>query len=563
MASATRRIPFWASASVVCSLTFVVLPSICFAQDDFDLNSSSPTASSTPANNSSSTSSAAVQTHTISVGLADHKFRPESTNANIGDVSHLLQATRKKLSYLSFLPATQQIHWSPTDILKTIEFAFYPLNHSVVRAEYGFPCIPYEMIGQGKTGFFSGFKPVDSVLTSPPTYSIEIENTDPIFFYCSAVGSCINYGMVGVINPNTTTSVARQHQLALDSSYMLNPGEPFPPESPESSNAPISSGTAGLSDGTSSEKEGLSTGAIAGITIACSSVVIIAALLFFFWGRTKGLRVKVDQNTGAVRQGPNNRSLPAILETGHTHPAILRGNEVGGIYHQYQRTPLLSPPIVDSAYQQYSYNQYNNAPSYSTPVPSYFHPPPPSTHAPSPLPHPPPPSSSQQDLQQQQNAYKYDINNPAGHPGHTIPPIQRQPPPSFHHASSQRSLGGAFELSPTGDYPATLQNNHVNPSHIGNNANADSPDIISPSPSHAHRIASTPHVLAAADTAATNEVEEAIPNYYETVYRHSPKHINGGRIGPTEIDGRAVTGEIAPARMIEAKWEEVGEKTVG
>jgi hypothetical protein len=24
-----------------------------------------------------------------------------------------------------------------------------------------------------------------------------------------------------------------------------------------------------------------------------------------------------------------------------------------------------------------------------------------------------------------------------------------------------------------------------------------------------------------------------------------------------------VTGEIAPARMIEAKWEEVGEKTVG
>jgi hypothetical protein len=169
----------------------------------------------------------------------------------------------------------------------------------------------------------------------------------------------------------------------------------------------------------------------------------------------------------------------------------------------------------------------------------------------------------QQDLQQQQNAYKYDINNPAGHPGQTIPPIQRQPPPSFHHASSQRSLGGAFELSPTGDCPATPQNNHVNPSHIGNNANADSPDVISPCPSHAHRIASTPHVLAAAATAATNEVEEAIPNYYETVYRHSPKHINGGRIGPTEIDGRAVTGEIAPARMIEAKWEEVGEKTVG
>jgi hypothetical protein len=30
-----------------------------------------------------------------------------------------------------------------------------------------------------------------------------------------------------------------------------------------------------------------------------------------------------------------------------------------------------------------------------------------------------------------------------------------------------------------------------------------------------------------------------------------------------EIDGRAVTGETTTARMTEAKWEEVGEKTAG
>lgn len=32
-------------------------------------------------------SPAPVQTHTIQVGLADHKIRPETTKANIGDVS--------------------------------------------------------------------------------------------------------------------------------------------------------------------------------------------------------------------------------------------------------------------------------------------------------------------------------------------------------------------------------------------------------------------------------------------------------------------------------------------
>ena len=45
-----------------------------------------------------------------------------------------------------------------------VEFQFFPVNHSVVRAEYLFPCIPYEMTGFGKKGFFSGFHPVDAFL---------------------------------------------------------------------------------------------------------------------------------------------------------------------------------------------------------------------------------------------------------------------------------------------------------------------------------------------------------------------------------------------------------------
>jgi hypothetical protein len=50
---------------------------VCLAQND---------ASATVAR-ASSTSSAAAQTHTIAVGLADHKFIPDVTKAAIGDVS--------------------------------------------------------------------------------------------------------------------------------------------------------------------------------------------------------------------------------------------------------------------------------------------------------------------------------------------------------------------------------------------------------------------------------------------------------------------------------------------
>ena len=35
----------------------------------------------------------------------------------------------------------------------------------------------------------------------PPTWNLTINDTEPIFLYCAAPGSCINYQMVGVINP--------------------------------------------------------------------------------------------------------------------------------------------------------------------------------------------------------------------------------------------------------------------------------------------------------------------------------------------------------------------------
>ena len=35
----------------------------------------------------------------------------------------------------------------------------------------------------------------------PPTWDLLIDNTEPIFFYCTAEGSCLKEGMIGVINP--------------------------------------------------------------------------------------------------------------------------------------------------------------------------------------------------------------------------------------------------------------------------------------------------------------------------------------------------------------------------
>lgn len=122
----------WTSAIVVAQLVAPLL-----AQSSLITSALSP----------SSTSSAVAQTHTISVGI-DHKFKPEVTQAEAGDVRYIACTLLAKM-----LTST-----------KLIEFLFFPPNHSVVRAEYEFPCIPYEMTGRGKVGFFSGFRPVDAIL---------------------------------------------------------------------------------------------------------------------------------------------------------------------------------------------------------------------------------------------------------------------------------------------------------------------------------------------------------------------------------------------------------------
>lgn len=69
--------------------------------------------------------------HTVKAGSGGFKFEPaEVKNVSVGD---------------------------------TITFEFYPKDHSVARAEFLSPCVPYEETGKDKTGFWSDTQWVDTV----------------------------------------------------------------------------------------------------------------------------------------------------------------------------------------------------------------------------------------------------------------------------------------------------------------------------------------------------------------------------------------------------------------
>ncbi|KAL5465247.1 hypothetical protein PMIN06_000729 [Paraphaeosphaeria minitans] len=246
---------------------------------------------------SSTGSSAPAQTFPVQVGNGDHKFKPDVIQADVGDVRLDAEETPRYLQRTSHVPQAESegIMLTHTQI---IEFDFYPVNHSVVRAEYEHPCIPYEMTGRDKVGFWSGFLAPDAVLDDPPKYSVRVNDTAPIFFYCSTPASCTKQSMVGVINPNASTSLAHQRDLALPASYQLSPGEPSPSEAEIPSLSTLPNGTAVQAPAP----------VYAGGGKLGAGAVVLGVLLAFFWGRLKSLKDEVKRKDSTVVRSTEPRN---------------------------------------------------------------------------------------------------------------------------------------------------------------------------------------------------------------------------------------------------------------
>ncbi|KAG4434040.1 hypothetical protein IFR05_010462 [Cadophora sp. M221] len=109
----------------------------------------------------STTASASGSIHTVKVGDGGLVFSPDSMSAAIGD---------------------------------TVEFHFFPATHSVAQSSFAAPCAPLN-----DTSFFSGGVRTASG-ENEQTFSITINDTKPIWYYCGFPGHC-GAGMAGVINP--------------------------------------------------------------------------------------------------------------------------------------------------------------------------------------------------------------------------------------------------------------------------------------------------------------------------------------------------------------------------
>ncbi|KAK0472177.1 Cupredoxin [Armillaria novae-zelandiae] len=97
-----------------------------------------------------------------------------------------------------------KLEYSPANISAsigdTVTFEFHPNNHTVTQSSFQHPCQPLaETSTSGQIGFSSGFQPVAADATEFPTFQIKINDTAPVWGYCSQTNHC-GSGMVFSIN---------------------------------------------------------------------------------------------------------------------------------------------------------------------------------------------------------------------------------------------------------------------------------------------------------------------------------------------------------------------------
>jgi len=90
----------------------------------------------------------------------------------------------------------------------TVTFEFHQKNHTVTQSTFANPCRALTLTStSGQVGFDSGFMPVADGAATFPTYTIQVNDTSPIWVYCKQTGHC-GQGMVFSVNsvesgPNT------------------------------------------------------------------------------------------------------------------------------------------------------------------------------------------------------------------------------------------------------------------------------------------------------------------------------------------------------------------------
>lgn len=129
--------------------------------------------------------------------------------------------TRYEISWLTGQPLAVNVHvvnvgWNPVNNatgLKfwpekvdaatgdMVQFQFWVGNHTITQSNFDNACVPINEVNSSIPGIDSDYQPAAASAAKKeiPVYSIMINNTNPLWFYCKQGPHCVE-GMAMVIN---------------------------------------------------------------------------------------------------------------------------------------------------------------------------------------------------------------------------------------------------------------------------------------------------------------------------------------------------------------------------
>jgi len=120
----------------------------------------------------------------------------------------------------------------------TVTFQFQVKNHTVTQSSFADPCRALSLTSTtGQIGFDSGFMAVAANDTQFPTFTIQINDTQPIWAYCRQAGHC-GSGMVFAINPvePNTFAAFQAKAIQLNGTASASAGSPSATSATDASN---------------------------------------------------------------------------------------------------------------------------------------------------------------------------------------------------------------------------------------------------------------------------------------------------------------------------------------
>jgi len=139
----------------------------------------------------------------------------------------------------------QEIIAAPNDV---VVFQFVAKNHTVTQSSFAAPCQKLASTStSGQVGFDSGFMPVSGNSSGFPSFSIVVNDTNPMWAYCMQANHC-EQGMVFAINANDSSSKSFNAFQAIAKGSNATTGAP-PATTSTAGNVSSASRSIGISTG--------------------------------------------------------------------------------------------------------------------------------------------------------------------------------------------------------------------------------------------------------------------------------------------------------------------------